>query len=145
MMTDPTLEAAGPLQPLQKVNPNVIGPIIFTYWERTAINEARHGGGKLSFNRTQGATANKPKPPPEEREITLSGIAYTAPNDWTVWLNGKRLVPGALLPEMLALDVHSTYIEMRWMDDYTGRIYPIRLRPHQRFNLDSHVFLPVND
>jgi hypothetical protein len=31
---------------------------------------------------------------------------------------------------------------MKWFDEYTNQVFPIRLRPHQRFNIDARMFLP---
>lgn len=81
-------------------------------------------------------------PDPGERNIALGGIVYVSASDWTVWLNGKRLTPKALPEEILDMKVFRDYIEMQWFDAYTNKIYPLRLRPYQRFNLDSRIFLP---
>jgi hypothetical protein len=90
----------------------------------------------------QQADVEKVKPPPEERYVSLSGIAFNAKEKWTIWLNGERVTPDAIPPEVLDLKVFSKYIEIKWYDDYTNRIIPIRLRPHQRFNIDTRIFLP---
>lgn len=87
--------------------------------------------------------SGKPKDP-GIRELSLSGIAYMSKNKWVVWLNGKRLTPKSLPKEILDIEVHENYVEMKWFDPFTELIYPIRLRPHQRFNLDMRIFLPGN-
>ena len=81
-------------------------------------------------------------PPQEERFVTLGGIAYQSGKKWTIWLNGQRVTPEALPEEVLDLKVFKSYIEMRWYDQYTKRIMPIRLRANQRFHLDARIFLP---
>lgn len=81
---------------------------------------------------------------PGIRELSLSGIAYLSEDKWVVWLNGKRLTPKSLPEEVLDIDVHESYVDMKWYDPYTELIYPVRLRPHQRFNLDMRIFLPGN-
>jgi hypothetical protein len=88
------------------------------------------------------APAEKVKPPPEEREITLGGIVYVDGDDWTIWLNGKRVNPKAIPKEVIDLKVYKEYVEMKWFDDYTNQIFPLRMRTHQRFNLDARIFLP---
>lgn len=85
------------------------------------------------------------KPPMGPRELVLAGIVYVSGDDWTVWFNNQRLTPTAILPEMLDLKVYKEYIEVKWFDAYTNQIFPVRLRPHQRFNIDSRIFLPGSD
>ena len=125
--------------------------LVFTHWEHVAIKDAVKYRGK-----TRGVTeaelmrdlkkredqAEKVKPPPEEREIRLSGIVYHGGKDWTIWLNEQRVTPDAIPEEVMDLKVYKTYIEFKWFDDYTNQIFPIRLRPHQRFNIDTRIFLP---
>jgi len=132
-------------------NPAEYQSIVFTHWEHVAIQDARNSRGE-----TRGVTESelmrdlkkredqieKVKPPPEEREIRLSGIVYNGGADWTIWLNEQRVTPEAIPEEVMDLKVYKTYIEFKWFDDYTNRIFPIRLRPHQRFNIDTRIFLP---
>lgn len=125
-------------------------PLVFTYWEYLAIQDALKTKGltravapeelKRDLKNRDGTV--KVKPPPEEREIRLSGIVYNGAKDWTIWLNEKRVTPSAIPSEIFDLKVYRDYIEFKWFDDYTERIFPIRLRPHQRFNIDTRIFLP---
>jgi hypothetical protein len=132
------------------VNPTQIPSLLFTFWEHAAIRDARNRIGlvraptedELNKALKESAPVNKPKPPPEEREIKLGGIVYAAKDDWTIWLNGQRVTPEALPKEIIDLRVYGNYVEMKWLDDYTLQIYPLRMRAHQRFNLDSRIFLP---
>lgn len=127
------------------VSPNAIGPMLFTFWENSAINEALVARGKSGAIKRmpEGETGEEiVKPPPEEREIKLGGILYVSSSDWIVWLNGKRVTPKALPKEVLDLKVYEKYVEIRWFDEYTNQVFPIRLRPHERFNIDSRVFIP---
>lgn len=123
--------------------------LFFTFWEHNAIQDAVNARGVArTATESELAVTNlgnaheRIKPPPEERELRLGGIVYTRKGDWTVWLNEKRITPDALPPEAIELRVYKDYVEMKWLDSYTQRIFPIRLRPHQRFNLDSRIFLP---
>ncbi len=84
----------------------------------------------------------RPPPPPEERYITLSGIVYESADDWVIWLNGMRITPRAIPSEILSLSVGEESVDLKWFDDYTNKIFPIRLRPNQRFNIDMRIFLP---
>jgi hypothetical protein len=79
---------------------------------------------------------------PGIRELSLSGIVYRGKSDWTIWFNEQRVTPKAIPEEVLDLKVTKDYIDLKWYDGYTNRIFPVRLRPHQRFNLDTRIFLP---
>lgn len=78
---------------------------------------------------------------PGIRELALGGIVYTAEDDWTIWLNGRRITPNAIPGEIFDLTVQKEYIDIKWYDAYTNRLYPVRLRANERFNLDSRLFL----
>lgn len=131
-----------------------IQSILFTLWEFEAIEDARRAARDgQGFTRTPaeweleedletGPEDYREKPPPEERYIRLSGILFHGPDDWIIWLNDKRVTPTALPVEVTDLKVYEEYVEFKWYDDYSKNIYPIRLRPHQRFNIDTRIFLP---
>ena len=76
------------------------------------------------------------------RELVLAGIAYNGPEKWTIWLNGQRITPQSIPEEIFKINVEENYVEFIWHDKQTHNIYPIRLRPNQRFNLDARMFLP---
>ena len=118
-----------------------IPSLVFTKTEHEEIIIARRSAGNVRapHNTTAG---DKTPPPPEERYIELQGIVYTSKDDWIIWLNGKRISPKALPEEALGMEVYRDYIEIKWYDDYTNQIIPLRLRPMQRFNIDTRMFLP---
>jgi len=120
--------------------------LFFTYWQHQSIIDAKksHGivrpptdaelkaledGENLDFD-------------PERRYVTLGGIVYKGDDDWTIWLNGERVTPSAVPKEVMDLQVYKDYIEVKWLDEYTNSIFPLRLRAHQRFNMDMRIFLP---
>lgn len=76
------------------------------------------------------------------REIALGGIAFISNDKWTIWLNKQRVTPESLPSEAMDLRVHKGYVELKWFDRQTNSVYPIRLRPNQRFNLDARMFVP---
>jgi hypothetical protein len=86
--------------------------------------------------------AVKEQGPPPPRILHLSGIVYTSPQDWTLWLNGKRVSPKEMLPAIKDLRVAKEFIDLKWLDATSGETVPVRLRPHQRFNIDSKTFMP---
>ena len=129
------------------VDPSAIPSLVFTPAQHVLLREARVG-----FN-TRLPTLeelrdhpdpNDPnyRPPVALREISLGGIVFYSPDDWTIWLNSKRVTPDAMPTEAVDLRVYKEYIELRWFDSGTNQIYPIRLRPNQRFNIDGRIFLP---
>jgi len=136
----------------QTVNPTSIPPLLFTKWEYEAILDALRAVGKTPVKKPSASELReseeldrpryKVKPPPEERDITLNGIVYGGKKDWTIWLNGERITPQAVPEEVIDLRVYEHYIEIKWYDEYSQSVYPIRLKPHQRFNLDTRIFLP---
>lgn len=120
-----------------QVNVNQMPSLFFSRWEHDLIADARLG-----------LTSSGPIPvaidgsDPGLRDITLSGIVFRSSSDWTVWLNNVRVTPGAIPPEVIDIKVYKEYIELEWFDRSKNLIYPIRLRAHQRFNLDTRMFLP---
>ncbi len=131
------------------LNPNDINPVVFSYWERAAINDARNYRGQTRapteeelMRSVKSPAEAKKKPPPEEREIKLGGIVFVDSSDWAIWLNGKRVTPTAIPREVMDLKVYKEYVEMKWFDDYTNQIFPLRIRAHERFNIDARIFLP---
>lgn len=133
----------------RKFNADTFPSLLFTYWEQVAIEDARRSRG-LNRAPTDAELMRDLKTEeddlnikdPGRRDIELSGIAYKATKNWTIWLNGQRVTPDAIPEEALDLKVFKEYIEIKWFDEYTNRIIPIRLRPHQRFNIDTRIFLP---
>lgn len=123
-----------------------VGTLVFTLWQHALLQDAkklfrtrRPTESEIAAAATGGAVEQKPR---GIREIGLNGILYKGKDNWVVWLNGKRLAPDAIPKEIIDIKVYSTYIDLKWFDAYTNLIYPVRIRPHQRFNLDSRIFLP---
>jgi hypothetical protein len=131
----------------QDVNPNSIPSMLFTVWEYNTLQEAQKNIGRALVRPIEDFEVGEEpeavsRPPPEERYISLAGIVYGGRKSWTIWLNGQRVTPQALPEEILDLKVYREYIEIKWFDEYTRGIFPIRIKPHQRFNLDTRIFLP---
>jgi len=136
---DVTLEHS---QPLSEKMPS----LFFTYWQHEAIQDAKNSRGVVRPPTQEELDAINQgedfRPDPGIRDITLGGIVYVKNGDWTIWLNGQRVTPDAVPEEVLDLRVHKNHIEVKWLDDYTDQVFPIRLRAHERFNLDTRMFLP---
>jgi len=121
--------------------------LFFTSQQHALLREARVGfNTRVPTMQDYGdpGDPNDPnyRPPVAMRELALSGILFNSDNDWTIYLNKHRITPDNLPVEIVDIKVFKDYIELRWFDQVSNQIYPIRLRPNQRFNLDARVFLP---
>lgn len=126
------------------LTPDMLQTLFYTAWQHALLDEAKEGfmTGRPTQLADGTTVAARPRPEPGLREISLGGIAYTGFGRWTIWLNGVRITPGALPDSVMDIKVTSGYVDLKWYDAYTSKIYPIRLRPQERFNLDSRIFLP---
>lgn len=119
-----------------QINVNKISSLFLSDWEHDLVTDAR-----------MGLTTSGPVPVAEVaddgiRDISLGGIVFRSSNDWTIWLNNARVTPTAIPAQVMDIKVYKEYIELEWFDRSKNLIYPIRLRAHQRFNLDTRMFLP---
>lgn len=124
------------------LKPDQAGNLLFTIWEHMLLDEWRKGVTTATPLPTEKSTASGANVITGPREISLAGIAYVNNDSWTIWMNGQRMKPDSLPREVMDIDVHKQYIDLKWFDAATNLIYPVRLRPHQRFNLDTRIFLP---
>lgn len=107
-----------------------------------------HARIMAALGRRQLAAPAAPLPTVQEgqvidRVLHLSGIVYANPRDWTIWLNGRRITPREQPDEVRGLRVSRDAIELQWYDAVNEAVVPVRLRPQQRFSLDTHSFVPV--
>ncbi len=125
-----------------EVEPQDMKTILFTLWQHKLLEEQRRIGVV-----TRAPGPGEPLDSPGDRvrgprELALGGIVYATSQDWVVWLNNMRVTPDAIPEQVIDIQVKKDYIEIKWFDSWTNLIFPIRLRPHQRFNLDTRIFLP---
>ncbi len=132
-----------------KINPDSIqSSLFFTDWQYTLLKEAKIGffsrpvSDDELLSQVDMQDIPKEERPRGIRELALGGIVYIKQNDWIVWLNGQRLTPNALPEQVIDIRVSQDRVDLKWFDAYNNLIYPVRIRPHQRFNLDSRMFLP---
>ncbi len=139
-------ETVKKVQQKRDVKPMDISSLFFTYWQYQSIQDSKSVRGVVRPPTEAELAAiergDDIKPKPSERYLSLAGIVYTNDDDWTIWFNSKRVTPDAVPPEVLDLKVYKDYIELKWFDDYTNQVFPIRLKSHQRFNMDQRIFLP---
>lgn len=130
----------------KEIKPTDIQSLFFTYWQYQSILDSKSVRGVVRPPTEAELEAiergDDLKPKAAERYLSLSGIVYVNEDEWTIWFNSKRVTPDAVPSEVLDLKVYEHYIEVKWFDDYTNQIFPVRLKAHQRFNLDQRIYLP---
>lgn len=119
------------------VNVNAMPSLFMSLWEHDLIIDARRGLVTRDPISNDGVTEEA-----GPRDISLGGIVYHSSVNWTIWLNSMRVSPTAIPKQVMDLKVFKSYVEIEWFDETTNQIFPIRLRPQQRFNLDTRMFLP---
>lgn len=129
--------------------PSTIPSLVFTPSQHALLSEARIGfNARMPMLKdSSGNDLPDPddpnyRPPPSVRKLQLGGIVFNTPDEWTIYLNGKRITPDLIPTEAVDLRVYKDFIELRWFDAQTNKIFPVRLRPNQTFNLDARIFLP---
>lgn len=127
------------------INVNLIPPLFFSRWEHDLIQDARRGLVTRPPESIDDFAAEPIAPEetgPMPRNVSLAGIVYRSNKDWVIWLNNRRILPNAIPTEILDLQVYKDHIKLEWFDKDTNQVFPIKLRPHQTFNLDTRIFLP---
>jgi len=109
--------------------------LFFTQDELFSIMRANQGFLAPKLDLTKPSADNKPVDR-GRRVITLSGILYHGPNDWTIWLNDERVTPKNLPEHVKGLTVKREYIVLRWEDIATQKMINVTLYPHQNYNID---------
>ncbi len=124
-------------------DPSKLETLFFTLWQHELLKEAIRGfRSRPPLAHELDDPADAADRPAGLRELTLGGIVYATSEEWTVWLNGQRVTPDSIPEQVIDIQVGENYLELKWFDSYTNLVYPIRIRPHQRFNLDTRIFLP---
>lgn len=125
------------------VDLSALHTLFFTLWQHELLQEAKMKFVTRAPDASELEQDTTGAPPVKGvREIGIGGIAWRGVEEWTIWLNGQRITPDAIPKEVMDIRVKKDYVELKWFDSYTNLIFPVRLRPHQRFNLDSRIFLP---
>lgn len=124
-------------------NPAEFSSLFYTIWQHNLLQDAK----RLFRTRKPGEYEEPVSEDPVQRErglreLSVGGILYKTSDDWIVWMNGQRVTPDAIPKEVIDIKVNKEYVELKWLDTYKNLIYPVRIRPHQRFNLDTRIFLP---
>lgn len=130
--------AATPSVPPVDLNAPFNESFLFTPAEIVAIRRAAEG--TVMGSAVLGADSVTSIP--VRRVIALSGIVLRAPGDWIVWLNGKKMTPKDLLPEVMDISVQRDRVHLKWFDIGLNNIISITLRPHQTYDIVTGVLLP---
>ncbi len=77
---------------------------------------------------------------PVKETIEVSGILYRGPGDWIVWLNGQKLTPEKLLPQITEISVdNAEIVRLRWYDANRKKIIPVTMRPRQVYDVETGI------
>jgi hypothetical protein len=120
----------------------VMKSLFFNLMEYALIQEARRGFEARLPGTSRASTQSRSREIRARRDLMLGGILYTSDDSWSVYLNEIRITPNNLPEEIIDIQVHSDFIRLKWFDKGTNTIFPVRLRPNQRFNLDARLFFP---
>lgn len=111
---------------------------LFSPLEMAAILQARAGQAPGTAMLNAGSVTNIPV----QRQIRVSGVVYRSSNDWIAWINGSKIVPGKLLPEIVSINVEKETVHLKWFDIGMNKIISISMRPHQTYDIVTGILLP---
>ncbi len=114
------------------------GSFFFSPLEIADIEQALEGHVRKSTG-----TDTTDAPIPQHRVIQLSGVYYRSPGDWVVWMNGQKVTPANLLPQIVSIHVSpSSRVHLQWYDIGLNQVLALTLRPNQTYDITSGVLLP---
>lgn len=61
--------------------------------------------------------------------LTLNAVIYNSPNDWVVWINGEKHVPGTVTNHLTMLDVSPQHVSVHWQDGKAEQQMTLNLVP----------------
>lgn len=109
--------------------------VLFTPAEVTAVREAAAG----RRTNEKFLDADKEELIPVDRKIKLSGIYYKNDSTWIVWMNGYKLHPRYLLPEIHKIQVKQDEVYLEWYDIGLNNIIKLKMRPHQIYDIVTGI------
>ncbi len=75
-----------------------------------------------------------PRAPPEaEGDIHLGAVLYYGPDDWVLWLQGKKWTPSTQSRDLRVLEVAEDEVRLAWREN-GGAEKKIALKPDQSFD-----------
>lgn len=130
----PAVAAAPPLD----VTAPFTQSLLFSPAEIVALRRAAEG----TVMGTAVLSADTAVEVPLRRVIALSGVYLRKPGDWVVWINGKKMTPKDMLPEVMNIQVKRDRVHLKWFDIGLNNVISITLRPHQTYDIVTGVLLP---
>jgi hypothetical protein len=81
---------------------------------------------------------------PMNRFIAVSGISYKSPDNWVVWINGRKVVKGGegVLKELVKVNVQKDFVDLLWFDIGLNGTIKIKMRPNQTYYIVPGLLLP---
>ncbi len=116
--------------------PRFAESLLFTSLEMDTIRKAEAGRNVQSTKDIESVELI-----PIDRKIWLSGIFYRTANDWIIWLNGYKLTPYYLLPEIRGIRVDRDRVYLEWYDIGKNGIINIDLKPHQVYDIVTGILV----
>lgn len=109
--------------------------LLFTPAEVTALREAAAG----RRTNEKFLEADTVELIPIDRKIKLSGIYYKDDSNWIVWMNGYKLHPRYLMPEIHKIQVKQDEVYLEWYDIGLNDVIKIKMRPHQIYDIVTGI------
>ncbi len=116
-----------------------LGSLMFTDLERTLIRKAASGQS------IAGPNVGKTELIPVDRKIWLGAVFYRNPHNWIVWLNGHKLTPHRLLPEIMGIKVDGESVDLEWFDIGKNGVINVTMRPNQIYDIVTGLMLYDTD
>jgi hypothetical protein len=81
---------------------------------------------------------------PMNRFIAVSGLSYKSPDNWVVWINGRKIVKGGegALKELVEIKPQKDYVDLLWFDIGLNGTIKIKMRPNQTYYIVPGLLLP---
>ncbi len=136
--------AAAPAVALTDVEKNApfTGSFFFTRDQIADVKKAQAGRPPVTADNGDISGALEQLIPPH-RVISLSGVFYRSPKDWVVWVNGEKVTPKKLMPEIVDISVEkNSKVHLKWYDEGLKSTLSITMRPHQTYDIGAGVLLP---
>lgn len=110
--------------------------LLFTDLELDTIRKAEAGRAVQSTKNIESVELI-----PVDRKIWLQGIFYQSSNNWIIWLNGYKLTPYYLLPEIRGIRVDRDRVDLEWYDIGKNGIINISMQPHQVYDIVTGILV----